>query len=651
VTADFGQRTLAGMVHDRRPSRVGEVLGGKYRLDALLGAGGMGEIYRAENTGLGRNVAIKLMLEEHAGNADTVARFLREARAASIVRHPNVVDVLDVAQADDGTPFIVQELLDGNDLAQYVYERGGKLAPRQAIEILLPVVDAIAFAHQRGVIHRDLKPENVFLARGPTGQITPKLLDFGISRIVSADFERMTATGTTVGTPAYMSPEQVRADVPIDARTDVWALGVILFEIVSGARPFQADSPGALFLKIATEDARPLFEVAPEVSRALSDVVAKCLQPIAAKRYAAAADVARDLRSVLDSGGGEVCDTEPGYGPFGEDAAAARPPAVAPAAIAPPPPAALPSFAFLPRVPSPAQPAPRQPGPPQPGPSLPVPSLLSPIPGPSAISLAPLAPSVANPYAPTGAVVARSSPDAYAPMDPILGSDRPIDLASEPPGMPPLHVRPGGPAAIPDVQAGTFYFEDPKIARAPPRRRRQDAESRLESGLPRLVGSGIIFGIVLVLTGIGATFLSGTLPVVAWARTLDGLASWASSGATSLAVVLGFAALVFGARARPVSWGLVVAAIGLLIDGVGFAGFVFPSLPRLSGTATMNALAQLAFAWATGLVAVGVAMVLVRQAWQAWSSDTAGRGQVIAIAIVLATAALLCAVAIVRGAS
>src|SRR5580704_14378964 len=153
------------MAKARRSSREGEVLAGKYRLDALLGAGGMGEVYRAENLGLGRSVAIKLIREEHGQSAEVVARFLREARTANIVRHPNVVDVLDVGQAEDGTPFIVQELLEGEDLSQYARGRGGKLGVEEALTFLIPAVEAVAFAHGLGVIHRDLKPENIFLAR------------------------------------------------------------------------------------------------------------------------------------------------------------------------------------------------------------------------------------------------------------------------------------------------------------------------------------------------------------------------------------------------------------------------------------------------------------------------------------------------------
>src|SRR5271163_4245719 len=154
-----------------RSSREGEVLAGKYRLDALLGAGGMGEVYRAENIGIGRGVAIKLLREEHGESSEVVMRFLREARAANIVRHPNVVDVLDIGQAEDGTPFIVQELLEGEDLGRYVHGRGGKIEAKEAIDLLLPAIDAVAYAHARGVLHRDLKPENIFLARDHSGAV------------------------------------------------------------------------------------------------------------------------------------------------------------------------------------------------------------------------------------------------------------------------------------------------------------------------------------------------------------------------------------------------------------------------------------------------------------------------------------------------
>ena len=170
-------------------NRVGEVLAAKYRLEELLGSGGMGHVYRAVNEHVGRAVAIKVLRREHAENAQVVDRFLREARAANLVRHPNVVDVLDIGKEDDGTPFIVQELLVGEDLAHLVARRGGKLPVEEVCDLLLPVIDAVAEAHARGIVHRDIKPENVFLAKASRGPI-PKLLDFGISKVRAPDLQR-----------------------------------------------------------------------------------------------------------------------------------------------------------------------------------------------------------------------------------------------------------------------------------------------------------------------------------------------------------------------------------------------------------------------------------------------------------------------------
>jgi len=278
--------------------RVGEVLASKYRLEELLGSGGMGQVYRAVNLDVGRTVAIKVLREEHAQNAQVVERFLREARAANLVRHPNVVDVLDIGREADGTPFIVQELLDGEDLAHLVERRGGTLPLREVIDILVPVIDAVSEAHAHGVIHRDIKPENVFLARGKHAPV-PKLLDFGISKVSVPD-QLVTELGVMMGTPAYMPPEQIEGVQAADPRSDVWALGVMLFELITGRMPFQAATAPALFHAIATEDAPTLLEVGAEVPPEISRVVARCLRRVAAERYPTAAELSRDLRHVAE---------------------------------------------------------------------------------------------------------------------------------------------------------------------------------------------------------------------------------------------------------------------------------------------------------------------------------------------------------------
>ncbi|HEY8079551.1 MAG TPA: serine/threonine-protein kinase, partial [Labilithrix sp.] len=162
----------------KQGSRKGDFLGGKYLLGDCLGIGGMGEVYRAQNVSLGRQVAIKILSAEFVKNEDDEKRFLREARAAAAVRHPHVVDVLDVARDDDGTPFIVQELLSGQDLEQHLQAMGGRMTPLEVLEVMIPVADAVGAAHRQGVVHRDLKPANIFLARDGM-RIVPKVLDFG----------------------------------------------------------------------------------------------------------------------------------------------------------------------------------------------------------------------------------------------------------------------------------------------------------------------------------------------------------------------------------------------------------------------------------------------------------------------------------------
>jgi len=287
------------MAKARHGSREGTILAGKYRIDSLLGAGGMGEVYRAENTAFGRVVAIKMLREEYAETPEVVDRFKREAQAANIVRHPNVVDILDIGQTEDGTPFIVQEFLEGQDLAAYAHASGGRLGIQEAIALLVPVVDAVAFAHERNVLHRDLKPENIFLARTANG-VVPKLLDFGISRIMTAEEQRMTATGMSIGTPAYMSPEQIRADKVIDARSDVWSIGVILHELLSGALPFQSEAQSGLFVKIVTEPPVPLDVAVPGAPKEMVAIVDRCLRAKMTERYSSAAELARDLRAMYE---------------------------------------------------------------------------------------------------------------------------------------------------------------------------------------------------------------------------------------------------------------------------------------------------------------------------------------------------------------
>jgi tRNA A-37 threonylcarbamoyl transferase component Bud32 len=286
-------------MHEDAPSRLGECLSGKYRLDALLGAGGMGEVYRATHLVLGKTVAIKLLRPELAHDRDVVTRFLREAKASILVRHRNVVEVLDVGSDDDGTPYIVQEHLQGEDFGSLLARHPEGVPPGLAMSVLLPVVDAVAAAHDRGVVHRDLKPENVFLAQ-EGGLAVPKVLDFGISKLPESDAAstRLTAADTLMGSPQYMSPEQIQTPRAVDQRSDIWSLGVMLFECLTGRLPFDAATPELLFIKICRERPLSLEEVAPHLPAELSRLVARCLEPDPARRFANALELHDALKQL-----------------------------------------------------------------------------------------------------------------------------------------------------------------------------------------------------------------------------------------------------------------------------------------------------------------------------------------------------------------
>jgi serine/threonine-protein kinase len=261
------------------PSRFkeGDVIQGKYVLTRPLAKGGMGAVWVAQNTLTERKVAIKFMLPELATTPDTVQRFFREAKASARIDHPCIVDVLDLGTLDDGAPFLVMEMLEGRSLEQIVELQ--PLTPIQIAALMLDVTHALAAAHGAGIVHRDLKPANLFVARKGES-IVPKILDFGISKITSTigGDVRMTRTGAVLGSPAYMSPEQARGRNDIDGRADIWAVGVILYEAVSGKLPFNGENYNQVMMAITLDPPTPLAQAAPSVDAEFVAIVEACLK-------------------------------------------------------------------------------------------------------------------------------------------------------------------------------------------------------------------------------------------------------------------------------------------------------------------------------------------------------------------------------------
>lgn len=244
----------------------------KYKLEEKLGEGGMGEVWVARNIHLDKRVALKVMGRGVATNVEFVERFLREAVIASRVRHPAIVEIFDAGQ-HQGTPWIAMELLEGESLAKRL-ERGA-IPVAELVPLLVPILDALHALHEVGVIHRDVKPDNIFLERRADGTTQPKLLDFGIAK--RADASRLTGTGSVIGTAWYLSPEQARNSSTVDRRADVYAMGVVLFECLSGAMPYEAESVTELIAKLFTEPPRDLNALAPHVPYEITLLVRRCL--------------------------------------------------------------------------------------------------------------------------------------------------------------------------------------------------------------------------------------------------------------------------------------------------------------------------------------------------------------------------------------
>ncbi len=278
--------------------KIGEIFAEKYRIESVLGLGGMGIVLLAIHIHLEERVAIKLLLPAIATNPEYVSRFLREGRAAIKIRSEHVGRVIDVGKPADGSPYLVMEYLQGTDLSRVIEERGSLPVP-VAVDYLLQAGEALAEAHAMGTIHRDLKPGNLFLTKREDGTDCVKVLDFGISKVAdgitpSADYS-MTKSTTLMGSPLYMSPEQLRSLRSVDCRTDIWALGIILFEMLVGTPPFEGETLPDLSVQIITTNPPLLRSKRPGAPQALEAIISRCLEKDVKKRVAHMGELARLL--------------------------------------------------------------------------------------------------------------------------------------------------------------------------------------------------------------------------------------------------------------------------------------------------------------------------------------------------------------------
>lgn len=268
---------------------VGRVVDEKYGLRGVIGEGGMGAVYEAEHLVLGRTVALKVLNPQNAARPEAVSRFRHEARVAGSIGHPNICEIYDVGNLEDGTPYLVMERLVGDSLADRINKEGA-LPFLDVIDIVSQVLSGLVAAHRKGVIHRDIKPENVFLSRRPGRETIVKLLDFGISKAGSIDSDlHLTRTGMVMGTPYYMAPEQARGEA-LDHRVDLYATGVVLYECLTGRRPFSAPNYNALLVQILTGSPRPIFELRPAIPVGFAPIVERAMAKQADERFQTATD-------------------------------------------------------------------------------------------------------------------------------------------------------------------------------------------------------------------------------------------------------------------------------------------------------------------------------------------------------------------------
>jgi serine/threonine-protein kinase len=277
----------------------GELIHQRYRLVRQLGSGASGSVWEAKNELIDRDVALKVMRPDVATDAIALQRFFNEAKASGRVRSPSIVEILDIGQAEDGSPFLVFELLHGEGLDAWL-RREGTIEPEKLLELFVGVARALEMANAQGIIHRDLKPANIFISTSSSGDKVAKILDFGISKVFDTGQSfTLTRAGTVVGSPAYMSPEQAAGREDLDGRADVWSLGVVMYEALTGTLPHDAPNYNALMVRILTQDVDPVMTRKTDLPPNVCAIVDDCLRREREQRTASAGAVAEQLEVAL----------------------------------------------------------------------------------------------------------------------------------------------------------------------------------------------------------------------------------------------------------------------------------------------------------------------------------------------------------------